>query len=130
MIRRPPRSTLFPYTTLFRSLMAAAGFPAADIVVAAVVGAAGLPATYHALRAGKTVALANKESLVTAGPLLRQAARETGGILLPVDSEHSAVPQCLRGAPQHEGRRVIPTPSRGPFPAPALEGPKTGSPGQ
>src|SRR2546422_6388259 len=64
MIRRPPRSTLFPYTTLFRSLMAAAGFPAADIVVAAVVGAAGLPATYHALRAGKTVALANKESLV------------------------------------------------------------------
>jgi len=96
-------------------LLAAAGYPAADIVVAAVVGAAGLPATYHALKAGKRVALANKESLVTAGPLLKEVARETGGSLVPVDSEHSAVHQCLRGGSPHEVRRVILTASGGPF---------------
>ncbi len=111
-------------------LLAAAGFPAADIVVAAVVGAAGLPATYHALKAGKRVALANKESLVTAGPLLQQAARETGGSLVPVDSEHSAVHQCLRGATQHEIRRVILTASGGPFRTLPLEALKTVTPEQ
>ncbi len=111
-------------------LLAAAGFPAADIVVAAVVGAAGLPATYHALRAGKRVALANKESLVTAGPLLQEAARETGGSLVPVDSEHSAVHQCLRGASQHEVRRVILTASGGPFRTLPLEEIKTVTPEQ
>ena len=96
-------------------LLAAAGFPDADIVVAAVVGAAGLPATFYALKGGKTVALANKESLVMAGPLLQATARGTGGRLVPVDSEHSAVHQCLRGASPRDVRRVILTASGGPF---------------
>jgi 1-deoxy-D-xylulose-5-phosphate reductoisomerase len=96
-------------------LLAAASYPAADLVVAAVVGAAGLPATYEALKAGKIVALANKESLVMAGALLQRTARETGGILLPVDSEHSAVHQCLRGCRSEEVRRIILTASGGPF---------------
>jgi 1-deoxy-D-xylulose-5-phosphate reductoisomerase len=96
-------------------LLAAASYPAADLVVAAVVGAAGLPATYEALKAGKIVALANKESLVMAGSLLQQTARDTGGRLLPVDSEHSAVHQCLRCCRSEEVRRIVLTASGGPF---------------
>jgi 1-deoxy-D-xylulose-5-phosphate reductoisomerase len=96
-------------------LLAAASYPAADLVVAAVVGAAGLPATYEALKAGKTVALANKESLVMAGALLMQTVRETGALLLPVDSEHSAVHQCLRGSRSEDVRRIVLTASGGPF---------------
>jgi 1-deoxy-D-xylulose-5-phosphate reductoisomerase len=96
-------------------LLAAAGHPAADVVLAAVVGAAGLAPTYHALRAGKRVALANKESLVMAGPLMCAAARESGGSLIPVDSEHSALHQCLRGERIEEVRRLILTASGGPF---------------
>jgi len=96
-------------------LMAAAAFAAADVVLAAVVGAAGLAPTYHALRSGKTVALANKESLVMAGPLMREAARHAGGRLVPVDSEHSALHQCLRGARMEEVRRLVLTASGGPF---------------
>ena len=95
-------------------LVAAATRPDADIVVNAVVGAAGLPATLAALRAGKRVALANKESLVMAGGLVMAAMREGGGELVPVDSEHSAVLQCLadqRSAPS----RLILTASGGPF---------------
>jgi 1-deoxy-D-xylulose-5-phosphate reductoisomerase len=102
-------------------LLAAAAFPVADVVVAAVVGAAGLPATYHALKAGKQVALANKESLVMAGPLLQQTVRESGGSIVPVDSEHSAVHQCLRGGSKDEVRRVILTASGGPFRTTPLE---------
>ncbi|HEV8148844.1 MAG TPA: 1-deoxy-D-xylulose-5-phosphate reductoisomerase [Gemmatimonadales bacterium] len=95
-------------------LLEAATHPDAEIVVNAVVGFAGLSATLAALRAGKRVALANKESLVVAGELVRAAAREGGGELIPVDSEHSAVLQCVTG---HEAalRRLILTASGGPF---------------
>ena len=96
-------------------LLAAAAHPDAGVVLAAVVGAAGLPPTYHALRAGKAVALANKESLVMAGALMRRAVGDSGGSLIPVDSEHSALHQCLRGESMHEVRRLILTASGGPF---------------
>jgi 1-deoxy-D-xylulose-5-phosphate reductoisomerase len=86
----------------------------ADIVVNAVVGAAGLAATIAALRAGKRVALANKESLVMAGSLVLAAAREGGGELVPVDSEHSAVLQCLAGQRSAACRLTL-TASGGPF---------------
>jgi 1-deoxy-D-xylulose-5-phosphate reductoisomerase len=95
-------------------LVEAATHPDADIVVNAVVGAAGLDATLAALRAGKRVALANKETLVTAGELVLRAAREGGGELVPVDSEHSAVLQCLTAA-TNAARRLILTASGGPF---------------
>ena len=85
-----------------------------DIVVNAVVGFAGLEATLAALQAGKRVALANKESLVVAGELVREAARAGGGELVPVDSEHSGVLQCVAG--RESGlRRLILTASGGPF---------------
>ncbi len=87
----------------------------ADVVLAAVVGSAGLLPTYEALRAGKIVALANKESLVMAGPLMREAAARSGGSLIPVDSEHSALHQCLRGETIDSVRRLILTASGGPF---------------
>src|SRR6266849_7808811 len=78
-------------------LVEAATHPDARIVVNGIVGAAGLEATLAALRAGKRVALANKETLVMAGELVAQAAREGGGEIVPVDSEHSAVLQCVAG---------------------------------
>lgn len=96
-------------------LVEAATHPAAEIVVNAVVGAAGLPATLAALRAGKRVALANKETLVVAGEIVTRTAREHGGTLLPVDSEHSAILQCLAGRQPHEVKRLILTASGGPF---------------
>jgi 1-deoxy-D-xylulose-5-phosphate reductoisomerase len=105
-------------------LLEAATHPAVDIVVNAVVGFAGLEATLAALRAGKRVALANKESLVVAGELVRQAAREGGGEVVPVDSEHSAVLQCVAGR-AGSIRRLILTASGGPFrewPAERLRG--------
>jgi 1-deoxy-D-xylulose-5-phosphate reductoisomerase len=86
-----------------------------DIVVSAIVGAAGLAGTWAALEAGKTVALANKETLVVAGPLVMALARERGAKLLPVDSEHSAVFQALAGSPPCEVRRIVLTASGGPF---------------
>ncbi len=86
-----------------------------DTVVAAVVGAAGLPAALAAVEAGKTLALANKESLVCAGSLLMPLARAKGVAILPVDSEHSAVFQALRCGRAGEVRRVILTASGGPF---------------
>jgi 1-deoxy-D-xylulose-5-phosphate reductoisomerase len=85
-----------------------------DVVVNAVVGAAGLNATLAALRAGKRVALANKETLVMAGELVARAAREGGGELVPIDSEHSAVLQCITGQGKPP-RRVVLTASGGPF---------------
>ena len=95
-------------------LVEAATRPDADIVVNGVVGAAGMEATIAALRAGKRVALANKEALVTAGDLVRCAAEEGGGEIIPVDSEHSAVFQCLAG--KRSGfSRIILTASGGPF---------------
>jgi len=95
-------------------LVEAATHPDADIVVNAVVGAAGLDATLAALRAGKRVALANKETLVMAGDLVGEAARAGGGEIVPVDSEHSAVLQCISGR-EHLLRRLILTASGGPF---------------
>ena len=87
----------------------------AQIVVAAIVGAAGLVPTLAALTAGLNVALANKESLVAAGELMVRAARESGSRLLPVDSEHSAIHQCLRAGEPSEIRRLVLTASGGPF---------------
>jgi 1-deoxy-D-xylulose-5-phosphate reductoisomerase len=86
-----------------------------DIVVSAAVGAAGLRPTYSAVAAGKTVALANKEAMVLAGELLRHTALRTGARVIPIDSEHSAVDQCLRSGQRGEVRRLILTASGGPF---------------
>jgi 1-deoxy-D-xylulose-5-phosphate reductoisomerase len=90
-----------------------------DVVMAAIVGAAGLASTLAAARAGKRVLLANKEALVMAGPLLTRAAREAGATLLPVDSEHNAVFQCLSDA--RAVRRIVLTASGGPFRVAPLE---------
>ncbi|HKW10910.1 MAG TPA: 1-deoxy-D-xylulose-5-phosphate reductoisomerase [Gemmatimonadaceae bacterium] len=86
-----------------------------DIVLNAVVGAAGLDATLAALEHGKRVALANKETLVMAGHLVQAAQKRGGGELVPVDSEHSAILQCITGRPGVEVRRAILTASGGPF---------------
>jgi 1-deoxy-D-xylulose-5-phosphate reductoisomerase len=86
-----------------------------DIVVAAIVGSAGLRSTWAALEAGKTVALANKETLVVAGPLAMRLAAERGAEILPVDSEHSAVFQAIAAGRREDVRRVILTASGGPF---------------
>ncbi len=87
----------------------------ADIVVSAAVGVVGLEATYEAVKLGKTVALSNKEVLVAAGELVMAAAKKAGRELLPVDSEHNAVHQCLRGGTPGEVRRLVLTASGGPF---------------
>jgi 1-deoxy-D-xylulose-5-phosphate reductoisomerase len=92
-----------------------AGAAEVDIVVSAAVGAAGIHPTYSAVAAGKTVALANKEAMVIAGELLRKAASKSGAQIIPVDSEHSAVDQCLRSGRRGEVRRLILTASGGPF---------------
>jgi len=89
--------------------------PETDRVLNAIVGAAGLTGTLAALDAGKVVALANKETLVVAGPLVMDLAKERGGSLLPVDSEHSAIFQALSSGARSEVRRVILTSSGGPF---------------
>ena len=99
-----------------REGMLAAGTHAqADIVVSAAVGVVGLEATYEAVKLGKTVALSNKEVLVAAGELVMAAAKKAGRELLPVDSEHNAVHQCLRGGTHCEVRRLVLTASGGPF---------------
>ena len=87
----------------------------ADVVLSALVGGAGLIPTLAAIRAGRSVALANKEPLVMAGALMTAAARAHGSRLLPVDSEHSAIFQCLAGASPREVRRLVLTASGGPF---------------
>jgi len=92
-----------------------ATYPEADFVVSAIVGVAGLEATYEAVRAGKTVGLANKECLVAAGELITSEARRQGKALLPIDSEHNAVHQCLRGGRMQEVQRIWLTASGGPF---------------
>jgi len=96
-------------------LIAAATCPETELVLSAVVGAAGLMPTLAAIQAGKDVALANKESLVMAGPLLMREVRRRGRKLIPVDSEHSAVFQALEGRPAELVRRVILSASGGPF---------------
>ncbi|HEX5091457.1 MAG TPA: 1-deoxy-D-xylulose-5-phosphate reductoisomerase [Burkholderiales bacterium] len=108
-------------TLLFgrQALERVAADPACDVVMAAIVGAAGLPASLAAAQAGKRVMLANKEALVMAGPLFMSAAREAGAVLLPIDSEHNAVFQCLPRAGEGVSlagvRRIQLTASGGPF---------------
>jgi 1-deoxy-D-xylulose-5-phosphate reductoisomerase len=89
--------------------------PEVDFVVSAIVGVSGLEATYEAVRAGKSVGLANKECLVVAGELITAEARKQGKPLLPIDSEHNAIHQCLRGGRMNEVERIWLTASGGPF---------------
>jgi 1-deoxy-D-xylulose-5-phosphate reductoisomerase len=97
------------------ALVAAATRDDVDIVLNAIVGAAGLDATLAALQKGKRVALANKETLVIAGDLVRDACASGSGEVIPVDSEHSAILQCITGHPASQVRRVVLTASGGPF---------------
>ena len=92
-----------------------AGLSEADVVLNAVVGVAGLPVTLTALQAGKRLALANKESLIAAGPVVAQARHGGGGEIVPVDSEHSAIHQALQTGPKEAVRRILITASGGPF---------------
>ncbi|HEY0263758.1 MAG TPA: 1-deoxy-D-xylulose-5-phosphate reductoisomerase [Granulicella sp.] len=92
-----------------------ATLPAVNFVVSAIVGVAGLEATYAAIRAGKTIGLANKECLVAAGELIIAAAREHNVALLPIDSEHNAIHQAMRGGTQNEVKQIWLTASGGPF---------------
>lgn len=109
-LRRRPRLLAGP-----EGLRQAAAWPAADLVLSALMGTAGLLPTLDAIRAGKDVALANKETLVTAGQVVMAAVRRYGVKLLPVDSEHAALSQCLRGHAGVPVRRLILTASGGPF---------------
>ncbi len=102
-----------------QALERVAGDPACGIVMAAIVGAAGLASTLAAARAGKRMLLANKEALVMAGPLVMRAAREAGAEILPVDSEHNAVFQCFHN--KESVRKIILTASGGPFRSTPLE---------
>ena len=96
-------------------LVAAAVFPAVDMVVTSLMGFAGLAPTLAAIRAGKNIALANKETLVAAGELVRREASAHGTAILPVDSEHSALFQCLQGEKRETVESLILTASGGPF---------------
>ncbi len=95
--------------------VAVATLPEANFVVSAIVGVAGLEATYAAVCAGKTIGLANKECLVAAGELILAAARKHNAALLPIDSEHNAVHQCMRGGTAEEVKQIWLTASGGPF---------------
>src|SRR5207237_8547423 len=94
---------------------AVAALPGADAIIAAIVGAAGIPPVPDAVAAGKRVGIANKEVLVAAGDVMTRAARDNGGEILPVDSEHNAVHQALRCGGHQEVQRIILTASGGPF---------------
>ena len=95
--------------------VSAATLPGVDFVVSAIVGLAGLEATYAAVAAGKQVGLANKEAMVAAGEILTRLARDRKVPLLPIDSEHNAIHQCMRGGSRAEVRRIWLTASGGPF---------------
>ena len=92
-----------------------AGLPEADIVMIGISGIQGLPALLSALQAGKTVALANKESIVCGNPLVQEALKKFGGRIIPVDSEHSAIYQCMQNGKKQEVVSLILTASGGPF---------------
>ena len=120
-------------------LIAVAEHPSVDVVMAAIVGAAGLLPTLAAVKAGKRVLLANKEALVMSGDIMMQAAREHGALLLPVDSEHNAIFQCLphdylnierNGQPQLGVKQILLTASGGPFLNHSLEQLQTVTPAQ
>ena len=98
-----------------QGLRAVATHPDAEIVVSAAVGVVGLEATYEAIRCGKTIALSNKEVLVAAGELVMKESRACGVLILPVDSEHNAIHQCLRAGESREVKRLVLTASGGPF---------------
>ncbi|GHO84342.1 1-deoxy-D-xylulose-5-phosphate reductoisomerase [Dictyobacter formicarum] len=108
-----------------QGLLAVATHADADILVAATSGLVGLMPTLAAIGAGKTIALANKETLVMAGHLVTQAAQRVGVPIYPIDSEHSAIWQCLRGEEQKDIHRLLLTASGGPFRATPLEELKT-----
>ena len=93
----------------------AATHPEVNFVVSAIVGVAGLQATYEAVRAGKTIGLANKEALVAAGEIIIAEAKKNNVALLPIDSEHNAIHQCMRGGTQNEVKQIWLTASGGPF---------------
>lgn len=108
----------FPETEFLagpEALIQLASDPEVDIVLAAIVGIAGLPSTWAAVEQGKRVALANKETLVTAGPLMARLAKKTGAQIIPVDSEHSAIFQCFQAGRIREVLQVVLTASGGPF---------------
>jgi len=111
-------------------MLAVGTHPHADIVVSAAVGVVGLEATYEAVKLGRTVALSNKEVLVAAGELVMAAAAKSGRELLPVDSEHNAVHQCLRAGIHPEVRRIVLTASGGPFRKTPLKALETVTPAQ
>lgn len=98
-----------------KGMIAVATHPEAETVVSATVGAVGFVPTLRAIEAGKRIALANKETLVMAGELMTAAAAKSGSEILPVDSEHNAIHQCLRGEKNSEVKRLILTASGGPF---------------
>jgi 1-deoxy-D-xylulose-5-phosphate reductoisomerase len=98
-----------------KGTIAVATHPEVDFVVSAIVGVSGLEATYEAVKAGKEIGLANKECLVAAGELITAEARKQGKPLLPIDSEHNAIHQCMRGGRLDEVERVWLTASGGPF---------------
>lgn len=102
----------------------------ADWTMASIVGCAGLPSTMAAIEAGRTVALANKEALVSAGELMMAAVRRSGAVLLPVDSEHNAIFQCLSGGKIDQVRKITLTASGGPFRAFSLEEMRAVTPAQ
>src|SRR6185369_14585131 len=113
-----PRSAFSSRTQLLfgpEGIERVAADPEVDTVVSGIVGAAGLRGTWVALEAGKRVCIANKETLVVAGPLVMDLARRRGAQVLPVDSEHSAIFQALQSGNPKEVRRIILTASGGPF---------------
>ena len=115
ILRERLKDTPIRVVTGMEGLCEAASIPSADIVLNAVVGMVGLRPTLAALKAKKTLALANKETLVTGGELVLRTAREEGVSILPVDSEHSAIFQCLQGNPKKALNKIILTASGGPF---------------
>ncbi len=113
-----PRSAFSPKTELLfgpEGVERLAADPEIDVVVSGIVGAAGLAGTWAALEAGKRVCIANKETLIVAGPLVMDLARRRGGQVLPVDSEHSAIFQALQSGRSAEVKRIVLTASGGPF---------------
>jgi 1-deoxy-D-xylulose-5-phosphate reductoisomerase len=122
-----PRSAFSDKTELLfgpEAIERLAADPEIDVIVSGIVGAAGLAGTWAALEAGKRVCVANKETLVVAGPLVMDLARRRGAQLLPVDSEHSAIHQALQSGRASEVKRIVLTASGGPFrevPAEALK---------
>ena len=109
------RSRSIPIPELTRDLVSISTDPEVDALMSAIVGVSGLEATFQAARLGKRIALANKESLVSAGALVMNAVEESGAELIPVDSEHNGVHQCLRAGRRSEVTRLLLTASGGPF---------------